>query len=77
MDSSSFAFGFPMVGCGMTQPSPEHDRREDSGVRIITPNEQRQGQEKATMEAVQGLPPHQQQAFMKNLEEMQMKDSLT
>mmetsp|Transcript_22637 Transcript_22637/g.38478 ORF Transcript_22637/g.38478 Transcript_22637/m.38478 type:complete len:101 (-) Transcript_22637:73-375(-) len=29
------------------------------------------------MEAVQGLPPHQQQAFMKNLEQMQMKDSLT
>ena len=31
----------------------------------------------ASMEAVNGLPPHQQQAFMKNLEEMQMKDSLT
>ena len=28
------------------------------------------------MEGVQNLPPHQQQAFMKNLEQMQMKDSL-
>mmetsp|Transcript_31026 Transcript_31026/g.34319 ORF Transcript_31026/g.34319 Transcript_31026/m.34319 type:complete len:100 (-) Transcript_31026:371-670(-) len=29
------------------------------------------------MEAVQNLPPHQQQEFMRKLEEMQMKDSLT
>mmetsp|Transcript_32777 Transcript_32777/g.49407 ORF Transcript_32777/g.49407 Transcript_32777/m.49407 type:complete len:97 (-) Transcript_32777:2370-2660(-) len=29
------------------------------------------------MEAVQNLPPHQQQEFMKTLEQMQMKDSLT
>mmetsp|Transcript_7486 Transcript_7486/g.8948 ORF Transcript_7486/g.8948 Transcript_7486/m.8948 type:complete len:99 (-) Transcript_7486:51-347(-) len=29
------------------------------------------------MESVQNLPPHQQQEFMKNLEEMQLKDSLT
>mmetsp|Transcript_51173 Transcript_51173/g.147698 ORF Transcript_51173/g.147698 Transcript_51173/m.147698 type:complete len:98 (+) Transcript_51173:148-441(+) len=29
------------------------------------------------MEAVQGLPAHQQQEFMKHLEHMQLKDSLT
>ena len=29
------------------------------------------------MEAVQKLPPHQQQAFMKELEKMQLKDSLS
>jgi hypothetical protein len=29
------------------------------------------------MEGVQNLPPHQQQAFMKHLENMQIKDSLT
>jgi hypothetical protein len=29
------------------------------------------------MEGVQTLPPHQQQEFMKVLEQMQMKDSLT
>jgi hypothetical protein len=29
------------------------------------------------MEQVQSLPPHQQQMFMKHLEEMQMTDSLT
>mmetsp|Transcript_21529 Transcript_21529/g.32051 ORF Transcript_21529/g.32051 Transcript_21529/m.32051 type:complete len:98 (-) Transcript_21529:214-507(-) len=28
------------------------------------------------MESVQSLPPHQQQEFMKNLEQMQLKDSL-
>ena len=31
---------------------------------------------KPTMDAVQKLPPHQQQAFVKELEVMQMKDSL-
>jgi hypothetical protein len=29
------------------------------------------------MEAVQNLPPHQQQAFMKEMELLQVKDSLT
>eukprot|EP00934_Nitzschia_sp_Nitz4_P004645 Nitzschia sp. Nitz4//scaffold226_size53432//4353//4817//NITZ4_006690-RA/size53432-augustus-gene-0.53-mRNA-1//1//CDS//3329542718//4635//frame0 len=29
------------------------------------------------MDAVQQLPPHQQQEFMKHLEQMQLKDSLT
>jgi hypothetical protein len=29
-----------------------------------------------TMEGVQSLPPHQQQEFMKHLENMQMKDGL-
>jgi len=29
------------------------------------------------MEAVQKLPPHQQQAFMKEMESMQLKDSLS
>lgn len=29
------------------------------------------------MEAVQNLPAHQQQEFMKHLEEVQLKDSLT
>jgi hypothetical protein len=29
------------------------------------------------MEAVQSLPPHQQQQFMAHLEQMQLKDSLT
>ena len=29
------------------------------------------------MEAVQNLPAHQQQEFMKQLEQMQLKDSLT
>lgn len=29
------------------------------------------------MEAVQHLPPHQQQAFMKEMELLQVKDSLT
>jgi hypothetical protein len=31
----------------------------------------------SNMESVQNLPPHQQQAFMRELEQMQMKDSLT
>jgi len=29
------------------------------------------------MEGVQNLPPHQQQTFMKEMENMQLKDSLT
>jgi hypothetical protein len=29
------------------------------------------------MEAVQNLAPHQQQAFMKEMEQLQLKDSLT
>jgi hypothetical protein len=32
--------------------------------------------QEAKMEAVNQLPPHQQQEFMKNLEKMQLKDSL-
>ena len=35
-----------------------------------------QPQERDTMEGVSQLPPHQQQQFMKHLEQMQMKDSL-